>query len=72
MLPLSASGRGPGGGVSASPPLPPQSRGRGEEEWGADRGQLPTLGWIIADQIRGVDAAEADAAVDDDVRHNLY
>ena len=38
----------------------------------ADRGQLPTLGRIIADQIKGVDAVAADAAVDDDVRHNLY
>ena len=38
----------------------------------ADRAQMPTLGRIIADQIRGVDAAAADTAVDDDVRHNLY
>ena len=38
----------------------------------ADRAQMPTLGRIIADQIRGVDAAAADAAVDDDLRHNLY
>ena len=38
----------------------------------ADRGQLPTLGRIIADQIKGVDAVAADAAVDDDIRHNLY
>ena len=38
----------------------------------ADRAQMPTLGRIIADQIKGVDAVAADAAVDDDVRHNLY
>ena len=38
----------------------------------ADCGQLPTLGRIIADQIKGVDAVATDAAVDDDIRHNLY
>lgn len=37
-----------------------------------ERSQLPTLGRIIADQIAGVDALEADRDIDADYRSGLY
>lgn len=37
-----------------------------------ERSRLPTLGRIIADQISGVDASEADRDIDADYRAGLY
>ena len=37
-----------------------------------DRREMPTLGSIVADQIAGVDAAQADAAVAESYRSRLY
>jgi PPOX class probable FMN-dependent enzyme len=37
-----------------------------------DRGEMPTLGRIVADQIAGVDSATADAAVEASYRDRLY
>lgn len=38
----------------------------------ADRKEMPSLGRIVADQIAGVDAAAADAAVEESYRSRLY
>lgn len=37
-----------------------------------DRKSFPTLGQMVADQIAGVDAAEADAQIDESYRERLY
>lgn len=37
-----------------------------------DRRALPTLGQMLADQIAGLDAADADARVEDSLRNRLY
>ena len=37
-----------------------------------ERRELPSLGQMLADQIAGLDAAEADARVEDSIRNRLY
>ncbi|MGK9165038.1 pyridoxamine 5'-phosphate oxidase family protein [Inquilinus limosus] len=37
-----------------------------------ERGSFPTLGRILADQIKGVDTAEADARLENSYRNHLY
>lgn len=43
-----------------------------EDDHKVERRALPSLGQMLADQIAGVDAAEADARVEDSIKHRLY
>lgn len=43
-----------------------------EDDHKVERKALPTLGQMLADQIAGLDAGEADARVEDSIRNRLY
>lgn len=43
-----------------------------EDDHRVDRRSLPSLGQMLADQIAGVDASEADARVEDSLKNRLY
>ena len=43
-----------------------------EDDHKVERRVLPSLGQMLADQVAGVDAAEADARVEDSIRNRLY
>lgn len=43
-----------------------------DDDHRVERRSLPSLGQMLADQIAGLDAAEADARVEDSLKNNLY
>lgn len=43
-----------------------------EDDHRVERGTLPSLGQMIADQVAGIDAGEADARIEDSIKNKLY